>query len=211
MLIDEALATLPLIAILRGLPPDDALPVGDALYEAGFRLIEVPLNSPEPLTSIRRLADHLPDCLVGAGTVLGADEVAAVAQAGGRLIVSPNFDAEVVAAARALGLAAIPGVATPTEAFAALEAGAAALKAFPAEGLPPEVLRAWRAVIPADVAVLPVGGITPERIAAYRAAGASGFGLGSALYRPGDAAALVAARAARFVDAWEAAGGRFRA
>jgi 2-dehydro-3-deoxyphosphogalactonate aldolase len=198
---------LPLVAILRGLTPAEAPAIGDALHGAGFRLIEVPLNSPDPLASIRLLADRLPDCLIGAGTVLSADEVRAVAKAGGRLIVSPNFHPEVVAEALACGLPAVPGVATPSEAFAALAAGAAALKAFPAEGLPPAVIRAWRAVIPPEVAILPVGGIVAESMPAYRAAGASGFGLGSALYRPGDDAAAVGARAARFAQAWHAAGG----
>lgn len=198
---------LPLVAILRGLTPAEAPAIGDALHGAGFRLIEVPLNSPDPLASIRLLADRLPDCLIGAGTVLSAEEVRAVAKAGGRLIVSPNFHPEVVAEALACGLPAVPGVATPSEAFAALAAGAAALKAFPAEGLPPAVIRAWRAVIPPEVAILPVGGIVAESMPAYRAAGASGFGLGSALYRPGDDAAAVGARAARFAQAWHAAGG----
>lgn len=208
---DAALTALPLVAILRGLPPADAPAIGAALYAAGFRLIEVPLNSPEPLVSIGRLARDLPDCLIGAGTVLVAGEVLAVAQAGGRLVVSPSFDPEVVAAAVGLGLPALPGVATPSEAFAALKAGAAALKLFPAEGIPPVALKAWRAVLPATVPVLPVGGITPEGIAAWRSAGASGFGLGSALYRPGDRPDTVAERARRFVAAWDAANGRLTA
>lgn len=206
----NALQRLPLVAILRGLDPRFAAAIGDALHQAGFRLIEVPLNSPEPLASIRLLANRFPDCVVGAGTVLRAAEVRLVREAGGRLIVSPNFDPEVLREAVALGLPAIPGVATPSEAFAALAAGAAALKAFPAEGIPPEVLKAWRAVIPAATAILPVGGIVPEKMAPYLAAGASGFGLGSALYRPGDDARAVGERAQGFVTAWEAATGRFR-
>ena len=208
---EAALESLPLVAILRGLRPADAAGIGDALVAAGFRLIEVPLNSPDPLASIEALAPRLPDCLVGAGTVLTRDQVRAVGQAGGRLVVAPNFDPEVVGEAVALGLPALPGVATPSEAFAALKAGAAALKLFPAEGIPPAALRAWRAVLPDTVAILPVGGITPDAIAPWRAAGASGFGLGSALYRPGDAAGTVAERAHRFVAAWQAANGRFTA
>lgn len=206
-----ALAALPLVAILRGLPPAEATAIGEGLREAGFRLIEVPLNSPDPLASIRLLAARLADCVVGAGTVLEAAEVRAVHEAGGSLIVSPNFDPEVVQQAAALGIPAVPGIATPSEAFAALKAGAAALKLFPAEGVPPEALRAWRAVVPASVAILPVGGITPEKMAVWRAAGASGFGLGSALYRPGDDAGIVGERARRFVAAWEAANGQFKA
>jgi 2-dehydro-3-deoxyphosphogalactonate aldolase len=137
--------------------------------------------------------------------------VRAVGQAGGRLVVAPNFDPEVAGEAAALGLPALPGVATPSEAFAALKAGAAALKLFPAEGIPPAALRAWRAVLPDAVPILPVGGITPDAIAPWRAAGASGFGLGSALYRPGDAPGTVAERAGRFIGAWQAANGRFTA
>ena len=209
--LDAAIAALPLVAILRGLTPAEAPAIGDALRDAGFRLIEVPLNSPEPLASIGLLAARLPDCVVGAGTVLEAAEVRAVREAGGGLVVSPNFDPEVVRQAAALGMPAVPGVATPSEAFAALKAGAAALKLFPAEGIPPEALRAWRAVVPASVAILPVGGITPEKMAVWRAAGASGFGLGSALYRPGDEARAVGERARRFVAAWDAANGRFSA
>lgn len=205
----EAMERLPLIAILRGLTPADAPAIGDALREAGFRLIEVPLNSPEPLTSIGVLAARLPDCLIGAGTVLDASQVAAVRAAGGRLVVSPNFDPEVVSASVAAQLPAVPGVATPTEAFAALKAGALALKLFPAEGIAAATLRAWRAVIPPEVALLPVGGIDEGAMPAYVAAGASGFGLGSALYRPGDAAPAVGERARRFVAAWDRANGRF--
>src|SRR5690606_23560129 len=200
---------LPLVAILRGLTPAEAPAIGDALRDAGFRLIEVPLNSPEPLASIGLLAARLADCVVGAGTVLEAAEVRAVREAGGGLIVSPNFDPEVVRQAAALGMPAVPGVATPSEAFAALKAGAAALKLFPAEGIGPVVLRAWRAVIAPGVTVLPVGGIVEGAMPAWVAAGASGFGLGSALYRPGDDAATVGARARRFVTAWHEANGRF--
>lgn len=197
------LQPLPLVAILRGLTPDDAVEIGHALVDAGFRTLEVPLNSPRPLESIRSLADAFGEhCTIGAGTVLEAAAVAAVAEAGGRLIVMPHADTAVIAEARRHGLHCVPGVSTPTEAFAALRAGADALKAFPAELVAPAVLRAWRAVIPAEVPILPVGGITPDSMAAYVAAGASGFGLGSALYTPGRAPQAVAEAARAFARAW---------
>lgn len=180
-----AFASCPLVAILRGITPAEAVPVGQALVDAGFRLLEVPLNSPEPLESIAQLSRALPSTVVGAGTVLTEDQVRAVHAAGGRLIVAPNFDRKVVQAARALGMACLPGVMTPTEAFAALDAGATGLKLFPAEMITPAAVKAMRAVLPADVLLLPVGGITPANIGAYRAAGANGFGIGSALYKPG--------------------------
>ncbi len=201
----EHLTQMPLIAILRGITPEEAVPVGLALAEAGFRIIEVPLNSPQPLQSIERLVRELDTrCLVGAGTVMSAAQVDAVAQAGGRLIVMPHGDEAVIRAAKARGLYCAPGIATPTEGFAALAAGADALKLFPAELLTPAVLKALRAVFPSEVLFVPVGGITPQNLAAYAAAGADGFGLGSALYRPGAAAQDVAARARAFVSAWRA-------
>jgi len=198
----EALTTLPLVAILRGLPPADALTVGQALVDAGWRLIEVPLNSPQPLQSIELLANALPGALVGAGTVLTTQQVREVHAAGGQLVVAPNFDADVVRAASGLGMVCLPGVATATEAFAALAAGAHGLKLFPAELITPPVVKALRAVLPPRTMMLPVGGITPAGMAAYRAAGADGFGLGSALYKPGMAAAAVAANARDFIAAW---------
>ena len=200
-----AATTLPLVAILRGLPPADAVAVGQALLAHGLSLIEVPLNSPQPLTSIAALAAALPDALVGAGTVLTPRQVREVHAAGGQLIVSPNFNAEVMAEALRLGLICLPGVMTPTEAFAALAAGADGLKLFPAEMASPAIVKALRAVLPADALLLPVGGITPDTMGAYRAAGANGFGLGSALYRPGMAATEVARHAAAFVSAWRGA------
>jgi 2-dehydro-3-deoxyphosphogalactonate aldolase len=193
-----------LIAILRGVHPEEVEDIGLALHGAGIRLIEVPLNSPEPLQSIRILRDALPDdTLVGAGTVLQPEACAEIAAAGGQLVVMPHSDPAVIRAAKALGLACAPGVATPTEAFAALAAGADALKMFPAENLGPMGLKAWRAVLTPPVAIVPVGGITPDSLGAYLAAGASGFGLGSALYRPGDDADAVATKASAFVRNWQ--------
>lgn len=197
-----ALQRLPLVAILRGLTPDESEPVGTALVEAGWLLIEVPLNSPRPLDSIARLARAFPQAVVGAGTVRTVDEVRAVQAAGGRLIVSPHADPAVVREAVRLGLLSVPGVATPTEAFAALDAGATALKLFPAEMIPPAAVKALCAVLPPSTPLLPVGGIGPDTMAAYRAAGASGFGIGSALYRPGRAAHEVAVAAREFARAW---------
>ncbi|MCL9998923.1 MAG: 2-dehydro-3-deoxy-6-phosphogalactonate aldolase [Erythrobacter sp.] len=196
------LAARPLVAILRGLPPEDAVAIGEALVAEGITIIEVPLNSPDPLTSIARLAARLGGAaLIGAGTVLGTGDVARVADAGGALIVAPNTDRLVIRAAKAAGMAAAPGCLTPTECFAALEAGADALKLFPAEMASPAVVKALRAVLPRDVPLLPVGGIIPASMAAYRAAGADGFGLGSALYAPGMSAAEVATRARAFTAA----------
>jgi 2-dehydro-3-deoxyphosphogalactonate aldolase len=201
--LDDAFVKLPLVAILRGLRPEEAEAIGAALYDAGFRLIEVPLNSPDPLDSIACLARSLPaDAVLGAGTVLDTEAVARVRDAGGRLVVMPHADVEVIRAAKAAGMSCVPGVATPTEAFAALKAGADALKLFPAELVSPAVVRAMRAVLPNDIKLLPVGGISPGNMADFRAAGVAGFGLGSALYKPGMDAATVAANARAFVDAW---------
>ncbi|GBQ29261.1 2-dehydro-3-deoxy-6-phosphogalactonate aldolase [Gluconacetobacter azotocaptans] len=199
---DDALAACPLIAILRGVTPDEVLEIGDALVEAGFRIIEVPMNSPHPLRSIRLLQDRFGEtALIGAGTVTSPDMVVQVAEAGGRLIVMPHGDVAVIRAARALGLYCTPGVATPTEGFAALAAGATALKMFPAEQLGPPTLAAWRSVFPAGTRFIPVGGVTPDTMEAFLDAGAAGFGLGSALYRAGRSAREVGVAARRFVDA----------
>ena len=195
-------AACPLVAIIRGVTPDEAEGVAEALLEAGIRIVEVPLNSPEPLVSIERLARRFgEDALIGAGTVLQAAQVHAVAAAGGRIIVSPSTKADVIEATVAAGLVSAPGYFTPSEAFAALDAGAHALKLFPAEAAPPAVVKAQRAVLPKQVPLIVVGGVSPDRMAAYRAAGADGFGLGSALYRPGASAAEVAANARAFVAA----------
>ena len=196
-----ALAACPLVAILRGLRPGEAHDVGAALVASGWRLLEVPLNSPDPLASIRTLAQAFPQALVGAGTVLQPGQVVQVHAAGGRLIVAPNFHPGVVAEALRRGMACLPGVFTATEAFAALDAGATGLKLFPAEMIPPAGVKALRAVLPARALLLPVGGITAGNMAAYRAAGADGFGIGSALYRPGMSAADVERQARDFMAA----------
>lgn len=199
----QAMAQLPLIAILRGLTPAEAPAIGEALVSNGFAIIEVPLNSPEPLRSIATLTQLFPQALIGAGTVLNAQQVKDVYGAGGRLVVAPNFNPAVVAQALALGMVVLPGVATPTEAFAALDAGAHGLKLFPAEMISPATVKALRAVLPASTALIPVGGITPDNMAPYRAAGANGFGLGSALYAPGRSAQAVQQLAQAFVRAFK--------
>ena len=202
-MIQPYLDRLPLVAILRGVTPDEVVSIGQALVAAGFVIIEVPLNSPDPLESIRRLIARFGDeMLIGAGTVTKPQQVDDIARAGGRLVVMPHGDGDVVRAAKGAGLVCVPGIATPTEAFAALANGADALKLFPAELLTPAVLRSMRAVLPTAARLLPVGGISPDGMAAYVAAGAAGFGLGSALYRRGDDAGRVAANARDFVDAW---------
>lgn len=195
-------AVCPLIAIIRGVTPDAVEAIGDVLVEAGIRIIEVPLNSPDPLVSIERLARRFGDAaLIGAGTVLAVDQVDQVANAGGRIIVSPCVNSQVIAATAAAGMVSAPGYFTPSEAFTALEAGAHVLKLFPAEAASPAVVKAQRAVLPRDVPLVVVGGITPEAMAPYIAAGADGFGLGGALYRPGQTSAAVAAQARAFVVA----------
>ena len=203
-----AFARCPLVAILRGVRPDEVEPIGDALVAAGFTLIEVPMNSPDPLDSIGRLARRLEgQALVGAGTVLTPDQVRAVQQVGGRLIISPNSDLSVIAQSAQAGLVSMPGYLTPTEAFAAVQAGASALKLFPAEAATPAVLKAQRAVLPKDLPILVVGGINPDNMAPWVAAGANGFGLGSALYKPGATAAQVSEAAQAFLNGWNATQG----
>lgn len=194
---EVALSACPLIAILRGLKPEEAVGIGTALLDAGIRVIEVPLNSPDPLQSIALLAQHFgASAVVGAGTVMSPADVEAVAGLGGRLIVMPHADLAVIRAAKSHGLIVTPGVATPTEALSALQAGADALKLFPGEMITPSVVKALRAVLPTDVLLIPVGGVSVANIAAYRAAGAGAFGIGSSLYAPGKPAAEVG-RAAR--------------
>lgn len=204
-MLKQALAQNGLIAILRGLQPQEAAAVGEVLYSAGFRVIEVPLNSPSPYESIRILRDALPaDCLIGAGTVLSPEQVEQVKAAGGQVIVMPHSDAKVLRAAKAAGLYLSPGVATPTEAFAALAEGADILKLFPAEQMSPAVVKAWLAVLPAGTVLAPVGGITPDNMQAFIDAGVKGFGLGSGLFKPRMTPEQVAVNAKAYVAAWKA-------
>ncbi len=195
-------AESPLVAIIRGVRPEEAEEIGQALYDSGIRIIEVPLNSPDPLDSIGRLARLLGDkALIGAGTVLDTDQVAAVKQAGGRLVVSPGYDPEVIEATVAAGMVSSPGYFTPSEAFGALKAGAHALKLFPAEAASPAVVKAQRAVIPKSTPLLVVGSVTPDKMDAYLDAGADGFGLGGALYKPGQKGAQVLEQGRAFMSA----------
>jgi 2-dehydro-3-deoxyphosphogalactonate aldolase len=199
-LFQRHLAQCPLIAIIRGVTPAEAEAIGDALFEAGIRIVEVPLNSPDPLKSIEVLAGKLgDDVLVGAGTVLEPRQVAEVQSAGGRIIVSPDTNPDVISAAAGAGMVSCPGYFTPSEAFTAIRAGAHGLKLFPAEGASPQVLKGQLAVIPKDVPVLAVGGISPENMRPWLAAGAAGFGLGSGLYKPGQSAAETLEKARAYV------------
>jgi 2-dehydro-3-deoxyphosphogalactonate aldolase len=206
MTLDVAMAELPLIAILRGITPGEAESVGEALIAAGFRLIEVPLNSPDAFRSIKAIAKRFGgDAVVGSGTVMTPADARRTVDVGGRLVVMPHSDGDVIRAAKSAGAWCFPGVATPTEGFAALAAGADGLKLFPGEALPPAVIKAWRAVFLKSVPLMPVGGVTPERVAECVAAGAAGFGIGSALYKPGATVADIQTRAAAFAAAWRAA------
>lgn len=190
----------PLIAIIRGVTPDEAEAIGEAIFDAGIRIIEVPLNSPQPLASIERLAAKYGDrALIGGGTVLRSSEVGQVRDAGGRLIVSPNTDAAVIAETARCRLVSCPGYFTPSEAFTAIAAGATGLKLFPAEAASPAILKAQRAVLPKDLPVMVVGGVQPDNMQPWRAAGADGFGLGSGLYKPGESAAKTAEKARAYV------------
>ncbi|HEX6138410.1 MAG TPA: 2-dehydro-3-deoxy-6-phosphogalactonate aldolase [Casimicrobiaceae bacterium] len=205
MKLTDYLSPLPLVAVLRGITPVEIPAIADALHAEGFRILEVPLNSPQPFESIRRLAARFGDrCLVGAGTVLDASDVARVRDAGGRLIVMPHADTAVIREAKRLERVCLPGVATPTEAFAALDAGADGLKMFPAEAMVPAALRAWRAVLPKATLVFAVGGIRPDNMAPWWAEGAAGFGTGSNLYKPGADPAQVRAGAAAYASAFRA-------
>ena len=197
--------SLPLVAILRGLKPEEALDVGQAIVNAGFHILEVPLNSPDPLRSIQILAAAFPQALVGAGTVTTAQQVRDIKAAGGQLIISPHLDDNVVCEAVNLGLISLPGVATPSEAFRAIALGAHGLKLFPAEMINPAVVKSMRAVLPKHIQLIPVGGIGTHNMVDYRNSGASGFGIGSALFAPGKSAQAVGESAAAFVQAWKAA------
>jgi 2-dehydro-3-deoxyphosphogalactonate aldolase len=191
----------PLVAIIRGVTPDEAEAIGDAVYEGGIRIIEVPLNSPEPLKSIERLAKRFGErMLVGGGTVLTPDDVRAVRDAGGQIIISPNSNTDVISETVAQGMISSPGYFTPSEAFAALRAGATVLKLFPAEGATPAVLKAHLAVLPKDIQLLVVGGVTPDSMQPWLDAGASGFGLGGGLYKPGQSAADTLQKARDYVE-----------
>jgi 2-dehydro-3-deoxyphosphogalactonate aldolase len=199
---DKHFAACPLVAIIRGVTPDEVEAVGEAILDAGIRIIEVPLNSPDPFKSIEKLAKRLGDrALIGAGTVLKTDQVDEVRSAGGRLVVSPNTNRDVIVAAAQAGMVSCPGFFTPSEAFAALEAGAHALKLFPAEAATPAFVKAQRAVLPRDVPLLVVGGVKPEAMATWRQAGADGFGLGSGVFKPGRPAEEVGANARAYVEA----------
>ncbi len=199
-------ARLPLIAILRGLRPSEAVDIGQALRDGGFSLWEVPLNSPDPLASIAAMRAAFPDVLVGAGTVLTPAQVRDVHAAGGQLIVSPNADPAVIAETVALGMISLPGILTPTEAFAALAHGAHGLKLFPAELASPAVVKALLAVLPRGCDLFPVGGIAADTMAPWVRAGATGFGIGSSLYKPGKSAQAVRTDALAFAQAWRARG-----
>lgn len=196
------LSSCPVIAILRGIEPDEVESIGEALEQSGVTIVEVPLNSPHPLRSIATLARIFGDrMLVGAGTLTDPAQVAEVARAGGRLIVTPHADLSIVRTAKQAGLFAVPGFFNPTEAFALLKAGADAIKLFPAEVVGPPMLKALRAVLPKDAIVIPVGGIDSKSIAVWRAAGAHGFGAGSSIYRPGDDAKAVKQKAKALLEA----------
>ncbi len=200
----SALDPLPLVAILRGLVPEEAESIGEAIVAGGFLCLEVPLNSPQPFESIRRLRKALDGrALVGAGTVLSVEDVAQVADAGGQLCISPNVNVDVIKAAKARGLISMPGFFTPSEAFAALSAGADALKLFPAEISGAKGLKAIKAVLPKDLRVYAVGGVAPDNIGEWQRAGASGFGIGSSLFKPGQDAHTTRQKAAAFVAALE--------
>jgi 2-dehydro-3-deoxyphosphogalactonate aldolase len=205
MKLADCLSPLPLVAVLRGITPDEIPAVAQALHAEGFRILEVPLNSPQPFESIRRLAQGYGDrCLVGAGTVLEVADVARVRDAGGRLIVMPHADTAIVREAKRQQMICLPGGATPTEAFASLAVGADGLKMFPAEAMAPAALRAWRAVLPAGTLVFAVGGIRPDNMGPWWAVGADGFGTGSNLYKPGADPAAVRAGAAAYAAAFRA-------
>lgn len=206
--VGAALETCPLVAVLRWISPEEVEDVTAVLVETGFRLIEVPLNSPEPFKSIELIARRFgSEAVIGAGTVMKPTDVGRVGDVGGRLIVMPHADTAVVRAAKEHGMACFPGVATPTEGFAALEAGAVGLKVFPAEAISPAVLKAWRAVFASEIPLLPTGAITPASMGGWFEAGASGFGIGGNLYKPGRTLQEIRRSAVAFVNAWDALAG----
>jgi 2-dehydro-3-deoxyphosphogalactonate aldolase len=209
MNLNEALADCGIIAILRGVTPNEVNTVGDALYAAGIRIVEVPLNSPDPFASITKLAKHFgPRMVVGAGTVLSVQDVNQLKETGGSISVSPDCNPATIARAIELGLDPLPGVFTPTEAFAAIRAGAQHLKLFPAEVASPQTVKAWRAVLPRHVQVHAVGGVTPSNMAEWLACGVQGFGIGSSLYKQGMSMDAVSQSATTLVKAWNLAKGR---
>ncbi len=202
---------LPLIPILRGIQTHEAVAIAQVLVDQGYDCIEVPLNSPTPFATLERLRQTFPTIVLGAGTVLSIAQVEQMAGLGVDLILAPNCNLRVIERARKLGMQAMPGVATPSECFAAIDAGCDLLKAFPGEMISPKVIKAWKAVMPKNIRLFPVGGISAQNMASYVEAGADGFGFGSALYAPGDSAERVAAKAASLLQAWDAAHGRFQA
>ena len=198
----QKLSDMPLVAILRGLPPEQAIDVSTVLVEAGFKIIEVPLNSPEPFESISKIKKHFGDqIIVGAGTVLTGEDARKVYDCGGELIVAPNLDPEVAEVSRALGMIYCPGILTPTEAFLALKLGATTIKLFPADAHPPSYIKAIRAVLPPETSIMPTGGIVPDNMAQYISAGATGIGLGSALYSPNKTLDEISAAAKTYIKA----------
>ncbi|CAN5211267.1 2-dehydro-3-deoxy-6-phosphogalactonate aldolase [soil metagenome] len=200
-LFDRYFGQCPLVAIIRGVTPEDAAGIGRALFDGGIRIVEVPLNSPEPFASIERIALELgDDALVGAGTVLDPADVARVKASGGRIVVSPNTNPDVIRATVDAGMVSSPGIFTPSEAFAALDAGAHALKLFPAEAASPKVVKSIRAVLPKEIPLLVVGGVTPDTVDAWMDAGADGFGLGGGLYKPGQSADETLDKARAYVE-----------
>ncbi len=209
MKLDDALNECGIVAILRGVSPDEAVAVAQALYDAGIRVVEVPLNSPAPFISIAKLAQSFAGkMIVGAGTVLTLQDVNILKSAGGEISVSPDCNAAVIARAKELQMEPLPGVFTPTEAFSAIRAGASHLKLFPAEAASPAVIKAWKAVLPKQVKIYAVGGVTPDNMADWLEAGASGFGIGSSLYKPGMSVDAVGEAAGKLVSAWHVAKGK---
>lgn len=209
MKLEDGLDACGIVAILRGVSPDEAIAMGQALFEAGVRVVEVPLNSPAPFLSIAKLAKEFAGrMIVGAGTVLTVQDVNMLKSSGGEISVSPDCNEAVIARAVELGMVPLPGVFTPTEAFSALRAGATHLKLFPAEAASPVVIKAWKAVLPRDVKIFAVGGITPENMGEWLAAGARGFGIGSSIYKPGMSVEAVHNAASTLVSAWNRAKGK---